>query len=473
MQSKYFLNIIYVKILNNPLKDFAMIIKDANIITLGEPNQFINGGSLKIDSNGKIEAILSKEESAKIKTGDKEEVIDAHGQYLMPAGICAHTHFYGAFSRGMYIPGDAPDAFPEILEKLWWKLDKSLDREANRYSALVCLLDAIHNGTTTLIDHHASPNSIPGSLDILAEAVLESGLKACLCYEVTDRDGKERSDQGIEENLRFIKEAASGKYGQQLSALFGLHASLTLDDDTLAKAKKTCPDGIGFHIHAAEHIVDEYDSIKRSGLRVVERLDKFDILGPNTIVAHGVHIDAHEIALLAESKTWLSHQPRSNMNNAVGLPNVESMLNMGVKVCLGNDGFSNSMWAEWKAAYFAHKLLNQDPRRMQADKIYQMAIVHNRQLTKALFNNLETGVIKKGAAADLILVDYKPFTDFNVDNFPWHVVFGFQDGMVTTTIASGKVLMKDRKIISLDEDAIVKEAKKVSTQVWKKYHDLF
>ena len=449
-----------------------MIINNATIITFGEPNEFIEGGSIRIDDKGKIASIAGKKDPV-LTPNDGEEVIDARGQYLMPAGICSHTHFYGAFSRGMYIPGEAPDAFPAILENLWWKLDKSLDEKANYYSALVCLLDAIHNGTTTLIDHHASPNSIPGSLDILAKAVSESGLRASLCYEVTDRDGKERSDQGIEENLRFIKEVASGKFGQKISALFGLHASLTLDDDTLKKAKDTCPEDVGFHIHAAEHVVDEYDSIKRSGLRVVERLDQFGILGPRTIVAHGVHIDAHEIMLLSDTGTWLSHQPRSNMNNAVGLPPVESMLNSGVKVCLGNDGFSNSMWAEWKAAYFSHKLNNLDPRRMPADKIYQMAIVNNRNLANSAFGGLETGVIKIGAAADLILVDYKPFTDMNVDNFPWHVVFGFQDGMVTMTMADGKILMKDHKINRLDEDTIVKEAKEISTHVWKKYHDLF
>jgi len=373
----------------------------------------------------------------------------------------------------MYIPGDAPDAFPAILEQLWWKLDKSLDKDANYYSAMVCLLDAIHNGTTTLIDHHASPNSIPGSLDILADAVTKSGIRASLCYEVTDRDGLVKSDEGIAENVRFIKEAQSGKFGDQISALFGLHASLTLNDKTLEKALKECPDGVGFHIHAAEHIVDEYDSIKRSGLRVVERLNKFGILGPKSLVAHGVHIDAHEIALLAETGTWLSHQPRSNMNNAVGLPNVESMLNMGVKACLGNDGFSNSSWEEWKAAYFAHKLLNMDPRRMQADKIYQMAIVNNRELVKTQFNGLETGEIKAGAAADLILVDYKPFTDMTVDNFPWHVVFGFQNGMVTTTIAAGKILMRDRKVVVVDEDEVIQDAKQISTSVWKKYQELF
>ena len=143
----------------------------------------------------------------------------------------------------MYIPGEAPDAFPAILEKLWWKLDKSLDEKANYYSALVCIIDAIKHGTTTLIDHHASPNSIPGSLDVIARAIKESGIRASLCYEVTDRDGDEKTQQGLEENLRFIEELKDHNENQ-LSALFGLHASLTLSDATLKKARDLCPQDI-------------------------------------------------------------------------------------------------------------------------------------------------------------------------------------------------------------------------------------
>lgn len=449
-----------------------MIIKNANIITMGEPNQIIENGVVVIGADGKIKSIPKDKKEIPELSNDKH-VLDAGGQYLLPGGICAHTHFYGAFSRGMYIPGDAPDAFPSILEKLWWKLDKSLDRDANYFSALVSLIDAIRNGTTCLIDHHASPNSIAGSLDVLAKAVTHAGLRASLCYEVTDRDGKKKSDEGIEENVRFIEEVKEGKFNQKISAMFGLHASLTLDEETLQKVKRTCPEGWGFHIHAAEHIVDEYDSIKKSGMRVIERLHHHGILGKRSIVAHGVFIDVSEINLLAESATWLTHQPRSNMNNAVGLPNVESMLNAGVKVCLGNDGFSNSMWEEWKAAYLAHKLDNRDPRRMPADKIYQMAVINNREMAKQIFKGLEIGEIKEGTPADLILVDYQPFTEMNEANFPWHVIFGFQDGMVTTTIVDGKILMHDRQIKSLDEKEIVKEAKRISKTVWERYHGSF
>jgi len=448
-----------------------MFIINANLITCEETNRIIANAALEIAPDGTISRIIEKNELDKL-TFESDDIFDARHQYIMPGQICAHTHFYGAFSRGMYIPGEAPDAFPAILEKLWWKLDKSLDKDANYYSTLVCLIDAIQHGTTTLVDHHASPNFITGSLDVLARAIKESGLRASLCYEVTDRDGEEKAFEGLEENARFIGEVGKQKDGY-LSALFGLHASLTLSDKTLQKARDMCPPDVGFHVHAAEHVVDEYDSLRKYGKRVVERLNDFGILGPSTVVGHGVHVDAHEISLLAETGSWLSHQPRSNMNNAVGLPEVESMLNAGVKVCLGNDGFSNAMWEEWKAAYLGHKLLHRDPRRVQANTIYQMAVVNNRKLVHQIFSGLNTGQIIPGAKADLIFVDYQPFTDFNTDNFPWHVIFGYRDSMVTSTMVDGKFLMKDRELLTLDQDAIVEEARKISEVVWKKYHASF
>jgi len=449
-----------------------MFIKNAKIITYDDQDRILENGGVIFNKSGEIIKVGPSNELE--KTPFDGEIIDANGQLLMPGNICAHTHFYGAYSRGLYIPGDAPSAFPEILEKLWWKLDKSLDKDAIYFSAIVCLIDAIKHGTTTLFDHHASPNNISHSLDTIANAVLESGVRASLCYEVTDRDGILKAEEGIDENLRFIERIHDeGDKNGMLNAIFGLHASLTLSDETLKKARKKCPTDIGFHIHAAEHIVDEYDSIKKSGMRVVERLDQFGVLGTKSIVAHGVHIDIKEANLIAASGTWLTHQPRSNMNNAVGLPDVESLLNAGVKYCLGNDGFSNSMWAEWKVAYLAHKLNNTDPRRMPANIIQKMAIYNNRALVKSIFNGLKVGKIAEGCAADLILVDYHPFTELNKDNLPWHIVFGFRDGMVSTTIVNGKVIMKNRKLVELDEETLIKEAKKVSTTVWKRYHDSF
>ncbi|HEY60757.1 MAG TPA: putative aminohydrolase SsnA [Anaerolineae bacterium] len=447
-----------------------MIIKNANLITFEKPNRILANSSILI-KNGKINQI--NKGGFLIDKFPKEDVIDAQGQYVMPGNICAHTHFYGAFARGMAIPCDAPANFPEILDKLWWKLDKSLDYEAVYYSALVCMIDAIKHGTTTLIDHHSSPNAIEGSLDEIARAVSETGVRASLCYEVTDRNGSDKAQAGIRENIRFITKTKNHNQNGKLFTSFGLHASLTLSKKTLEKAKEAVPADSGFHIHVAEHPIDEYDSINKSGKRVVERLYDHGILGPRTIVVHAVHIDAKELFLLKDTGTWVSHQPRSNMNNAVGLPVVESMMNAGVKVCLGNDGFSNAMWQEWKATYLAHKLWNADPRRMGANIVIQMGVYNNAKLVKQLTDGLEVGVIKEGAEADLIFVDYKPITPLYPENLPWHIIFGFRDSMVTTTIVDGKVLMNDREMVNIDECEINEKARKIAMNVWEMYAKQF
>ena len=448
-----------------------MLITNANLITFEQPNQIINDQAILIEA-GKINKIGNSAEM--ISQFHQEESINARNRFVLPGNICAHTHFYGAFARGLAIPGDAPANFSEILEKLWWKLDKSLTREDIYCSTLVCLIDAIKHGTTTLIDHHASPAAISGSLDAIAQGVQEAGVRASLCYEVTDRDGEKLTEEGIKENIRFIDQVKRNKqFGGLIASSFGLHASLTLSDKTLENCRNMIPDGFGFHIHAAEDVADQYDSMKKSGIRVIERLSKFNILGPKTIVAHAVHIDAKEIDLLKDTATWVTHQPRSNMNNAVGVAEVESMLNAGVKVGIGNDGFSNAMWDEWRAAYLIHKLWHLDPRRMGADKIIHMAVHNNSQLVKTLFENIEVGVIKPGAQADLIVVDYLPFTEMTPGNVPWHIIFGFRDSMVRTTIVNGKVLMLEGELKTLDEDKISHQAKKLSAEVWRKFSDQF
>lgn len=443
-----------------------MLITHATLVTWGQPNEILTDHALYIDE-GKI-ADLGSSAELRLRHPDAP-LLDAHGQLVLPGNICAHTHFYGAFSRGMAIPGDAPQDFPQILEKLWWPLDRSLTEDDIRYSALLCLADAIRHGTTTLIDHHASPNAIDGSLDILAESVDQSGLRAVLCYEVTDRDGPEKARAGIAENLRFLKRS---RENPRVAASFGLHASLTLSDKTLADCRTALPDGSGFHVHVAESEADEADSLEKSGLRVVNRLEKHGILGPQTIAAHCVHVDPREIELLAQSGTWVSHQPRSNMNNAVGVAPVEALLQAGVNVCLGNDGFSNAMWEEWKAAYLIHKVHQRDPRRMNGATVVQIGAYNNAALASRFFP-AGIGTLKPGAAADLIFVDYPPPTPLSAGNLPWHILFGFRDSQVTTTIAAGKILMRDREMLILDEKEIAAKASELAGKLWKRYEDKF
>jgi len=439
-----------------------MLITNAKLVTWESNNQILEDHALLIE-NDRISAIDTTQNLlAKYPNTEK---IDARGQYVMPGNICAHTHFYSAFARGMAIPGPAPKDFPEILQKLWWPLDRSLDAESIQYSVLPSLVDAIKHGTTTLIDHHASPNAIDGSLDIIAAEVEKSGLRAVLCYEVTDRDGEAKMKAGIQENVRFLKKTKS----PLLAGTFGLHASLTLSDSSLDLCRQAAPDSVGFHVHTAEHESDEYDSLNKSGLRVIDRLQKHNILGPKTITAHGIHFDAREIQILVDTGTWLSHQPRSNMNNGVGVAPIESMLRAGVKVCLGNDGFSNAMWEEWKAAYLLHKVHHRDPRRMGGFDVTQMAIYNNAALAHVFFPSATIGQLIPGAFADIIFVDYQPNTPLTAGNLPWHIIFGVQQSMVTTTIVAGKVLMKDRELLTLDEKEIAAKAREIAPRVWERY----
>lgn len=446
-----------------------MIITNGKIVTWEQPNQILENYALRIEGTKIVEIGLQADLLQKYP---QEERLDAHSQFVMPGNICAHTHFYGAFARGLGIPGRPAKDFPEILEKLWWSLDRALTLEDVRYSALVCLVDAVKHGTTTLIDHHASPNAIEGSLSEIAEAVQQAGVRASLCYEVTDRNGEAGAKAGIDENVRFIHAARNDKSGK-LAATFGLHASLTLSEKTLAACRKACPDDVGFHIHVAEHSVDQYDSLEKSGERVVDRLHRHGILGSKSIAVHAVHVDAREIELLSQTQTWVTHQPRSNMNNAVGMSQPEAMMRSGIKVCLGNDGFSNQMWEEWKTTYLSHKLWNMDPRRMSGSDVVQMAVYNNALLAEQQFGVGPIGSITSGAQADIIFVDYHPFTELTAGNLPWQIIFGFHESMITMTMAAGKVLMKNRELLTLDEEKIAHEARKLSKDTWQRFNALF
>ena len=447
-----------------------MLITNGIIITWEDENRVLDGYAVRVEGS-KITHV--DRQSILLEQFPDEEKLDAHGKLVMPGNICAHTHFYGAYSRGMGIPGDAPAHFIQILEKLWWPLDKALDKQSVAASASVCILDAIRHGTTTVFDHHASPAYIEGSLDEIYKVVEQSGIRASLSYEVTDRNGIPQADAGIRENVRFSNFVKKNKpLDGRVSSSFGLHASLTLSDETLEKCQKAIPDGIGFHIHVAESEADEYDSLSKHGMRIAERLEKFGILGPQSILAHCVHVDAKEMESIAKTGAWVTHQPRSNMNNAVGMSAVESMDRLGINVCLGNDGFSNTMWDEWKAMYLTHKSWHRDPRRMNGALVAKIATRNNRELVRNQFG-VEVGTIKPGSRADIIFVDYHPFTPMTAGNLPWHILFGFNESMVTLTMVDGSILMKDREILSMDEEKIYSEAMKLAPDVWDRYQSMF
>jgi len=449
-----------------------MLITNATLITWDDPNRVLDQHALYI--SGELIADIGPMAELEARYPQAER-LDAAGQYVMPGNICAHTHFYGAYARGLAIPGSAPKDFPEILQKLWWPLDKALTLEDVRTSAEVMVLDAIRHGTTTLVDHHASPNAIDGSLDVIAEVVESAGMRAVLCYEVTDRNGPDGAKAGIRENVRFLKKLAERDSLRlpHIAGLLGLHAGLTLSGETLDACRQAVAEDVGFHIHAAEHESDEYDSLAKSGLRVIDRLYQHKILGSMSVVAHAIHVDAREINLLAETGTWVTHQPRSNMNNGVGAAPVESLMRAGVPVCIGTDGFSHTMWEEWKTAYLLHKVWHRDPRRMNGNDVVAMGVYNNASMAGMFFPQARLGVLAPSAHADIILVEYHPHTPLTTDNLPWHILFGFNESMVTTTIVHGKVLMKDYRVLTMDEHAVTANARSRAPQVWERYYAQF
>jgi putative selenium metabolism protein SsnA len=445
-----------------------MLITNGTVLTFGEDRRVIAGGAIYYKGDTIVEVGDSADLEQKYPDAER---LDAGGKIIMPGMVCAHTHFYGGFARGMAIPGDPPANFMQVLEQLWWKIDRALTLEDSNYTALVAMVDAIRHGTTTLIDHHSSPNHIDGSLDALADAAIESGLRVGLCYEVTDRNGAQGTQAGIDENVRFLKRLQE-QPDPKLGASFGLHAAFTLSDETL----DACVDAAqgldtGFHIHVAEDNADELDSLEKYDMRVAERLDQRGILGPKTLVAHGIHMDDAELENVRASGAKISHQPRSNMNNAVGVAEVETMLDKGITVGLGNDGFSNNMFTEIHTAYLLHKVNQGDPRAMPGDRLIEMAFDNNSAIADLFFSK-PVGELAPGAFADIILLDYIPYTPLTDGNYPWQIIFGMDGSRVTHTICGGDLLMADRELLTLDEATIADHAKQLAPAIWQRVEEM-
>jgi len=443
-----------------------MLITNGTLITMDPGRPLIADGALRIAGDRITDIGNSAELAARYP---HDEALDAGGMLVLPGFICVHTHFYGALSRGIPPRGIEPPAdLRARLENLWWRLDKALRPEDIRSSVEVCLVDAIRHGTTTLIDHHASPRFIDGILDLIAEITSQAGVRACLCYEVSDRDGPEAAAAGIRENARFIRRCQTNP-SPLLAGLMGLHASFTLSDKTLQEAVETARGlGAGCHIHAAEGKVDVSETLRRTGKRVLERLQAAGVLGPKTIAAHCVHIDDFEVDILRETHTMVAHNPRSNMNNAVGTARVPRLRRAGIVVGLGNDGFSNNMLAEMQAAFLVHKLAALDPRLMPAEEVLDIAFAGGRAIAGTLFP-APLGILQPNAFADVILVEYHPRTPLTADNFAWHLIFGQDDMRVHTTIVGGRVLMRAGELLTLDEERIAAQARERAAKLWARY----
>jgi putative selenium metabolism protein SsnA len=438
-----------------------MIIGNGKVITNDENNTFLENGAILIKDN--LIQEVGNFKSLKEAYPD-EEVFDVSGRIIMPGMICAHSHIYSAYARGMSVSKSTGNFF-EVLENLWWSLDKKLTLEDVRLNALTTYIESIQNGVTTLIDHHAGPNSVAGSLFTIAETAQELGIRTSLCYEVSDRDGEEITIKEIKENIDFIKACEMDDKNDMVKALFGLHASFTLSNETLYKVKEAM-EGLnnGYHIHIAEGIEDQFDSLRKYGRRVVERLHDFGILGGKTIAVHGVHINQREIEILRETDTSVVHNPESNMNNAVGVPPVVSMLKQGVRVGLGTDAYTNDMFESMKVAKIlqSHHLCDPTVGFMETKK---MQFENNPKILSKYYQR-KIGILTKDAYADVITIDYQPLTPMGKENWFGHLVFGVTGRMVNDTIINGKFVMKNKEILPVDVEEIMAKSRERAKQIW-------
>ncbi len=439
-----------------------LLMGNGRVITRDADNPFLRDGCVVMEGN----AIVDVGDTAMMKgTYPNAAFVDARGGVIMPGLINAHEHIYSAFARGMSLRDYNPRGFLDILDGLWWTLDRHLLIQDTRASADATMIDCIENGVTTIFDHHASYGEIEGSLFAIADSARQYGVRVDLCYEVSDRDGAEKMREGVKENADFIRYTQADTTGM-VAGLFGLHAQFTLSDETLAYCRDQAPADAGFHVHVAEGIEDVERCLQEHGKRPVFRLYDFDILGENTICGHCTHVDEAEIDLLRETRTNVAHNPESNMGNAIGCPPTLRMMHEGVLVGLGTDGYTNDMLESLKVAKLLHQHHLHDATVAWAEAP-QMLFENNAKLASRAFGR-PLGVLKPGAAADVIALDYTPLTPMTAENYAGHVLFGMSGKSVIHTVINGELKMKDRVLTEVDKQAVLAHCRDTASELWSR-----
>lgn len=439
-----------------------MIIGNGKLVTNDETGRVLDNGAIVVRGTDIVEV----GDFSDLKTKyPEEEIYDVKGRLIMPGMINAHSHIYSAFARG-FGPKDPTRNFMEILENLWWHLDKELTVEDTKYSAYGTFSESIMQGVTTVIDHHASPNHITGSLNAIAEAAKDLGIRASLCYETSDRDGEAIAREGIKENADFIR-WANDDDTDMIHGLFGLHAAFTLSDKTLTACREAAAGlNTGFHVHVAEGKDDEELSVQEHGMRVVERLDKFGILGPKTLGIHCVHANDDELDLIKATDTMVVHNPESNMGNAVGTSPVIKMLKKDILVGLGTDAYTNDMFESMKVAKILQSHALADPT-VGFGETLTLQFKNNPKILARYFKK-PLGIFKPGAYADVIVLDYDPLTPLNANTLGGHILFGLAGFRVRDTMINGRFVMKDRILLSMDHPKLMAQCREKAQALWSR-----
>lgn len=421
-----------------------MILRNAQLLHLDPPR--VERGELRVVGESLVEP----------GGGPEEPVLDLEGAWVLPGLVCGHTHLYSALSCGMPLPATPPARFSEMLAQVWWRLDRALDRESIEVSAAVGGIAALRAGVTTLFDHHASPNFIEGSLEVLDGPLDALGLRRVLCYEITDRGGPTQARAGLAAHHELLASPSHWRAG-----LVGAHASFTLSDETLTAAAGMARDaGVGLHIHVAEALDDR----ATTGEPLIGRLGRLGALLPDSVLAHCVHLDSEELARVADAGAWVSHQPRSNMNNAVGHAPLAAF---GDRTMLGTDGIGADMLAELQVGW----LRAQEDGAPWSPARWTRALATGATLAGRLLG-LPLGRLVPGAAADLVVLDPVPGPPLSAESLAAALIYRMSAAQVRHVMVGGRWRLWDHQPTGLDAAEVDRRACTVAPALWQRMESL-
>lgn len=441
-------------------RDPVTLLANGVVVTGGEVPEVVVDGAVAWSGERIVGVGPAAELAAEFPDA---EPINAAGGLIMPGFINLHHHLYSALARGL-APAAAPKDFGQILDRMWWRLDRALTPETVRLSALLGAADCIRAGCTTVFDHHASPTCLRGSLDLIARALAEAGLSAVLCYEISDRNSRNEAVTGLVENLRFIDEHQDDP---RIRGTLGLHASFTLSDATLDEVADRRPPGCGCHVHLAEDGLDYQASEIAFGAAPVDRFASRGLLDERAILVHGVHLTSESRSVVARSGSILVHCPESNANNAVGRLDAERAAHEGCLVALGTDGMSSAMLRALRFAFLVQRAGRRDPTAGFA--LHPHLLRNNAVAARRFFDEPLLGELAVGAPADICVVDCPPPTPIDASNLFGHLVYGAAEAPVRHTVARGELLLEDFRLTGLDLQAIAEIARIEAPGLWERF----
>lgn len=433
------------------------------VVTRDAQRPLINGGAVAVGDNGLISALGPTQKLRREYPG--AHFVDARGGLIMPGLINLHHHAYYTLARGLRPRPGAGKGLPALLEGRWWRLDRAMNLEDVYHGAAAAFLECVRSGVTTVFDHHASYGAVTGSLSEISRAADELGLRACLCYEVSDREGESKCRAAIQENVDFIREASRRGDGMRCG-MMGMHAGFTLSDRTLEACMEALPATSGCHIHVAECLEDTTHSLQTYGKSVVRRLRERGVLGRKTLAAHCIHLNWEDVQILRETDTAVIHCPRSNMCNAAGAADVTEYSRARVGLGLGTDGEAADMLGELAAASALCRHSSQNPDA-GFEELPRALFTSNAAFANRFFET-PLGVLKPGAAGDVIVLDYRPPTPLTAENLDLHLLAAAGTARVSTTAAAGKLLMEYGVLLCADEEKLLDGARKQAADLWRR-----